>query len=64
MEGKGVNSGESVGILKYNILNCKIWSPRRGRLVNCVLLGHDNVKFDRVVQVIWANLHKALFPKK
>jgi len=48
--GKGVNSGESVGILVYNIWNCKIWSSRSGRLVNCVLLGHDNVKFDRVVQ--------------
>jgi hypothetical protein len=50
VEGKGVNSGESVGILKYNILNCKISSSRSGRFVNCVLLVHDNVKFDRVVQ--------------
>ena len=50
MEGKSVDSGESVGVLKYNILNCKIRSSRRSRLVNCVLLGHDNVKFDRVVQ--------------
>ena len=50
VEGKGVNSGESVVILKYNIFNFKISSSCSGRPVNCVLLGHDNVKFDRVVQ--------------
>lgn len=50
MEGKDVDSVESVGMLKYNISNCKIWSSRSGRLVNYVLLGHGNIKFDRVVQ--------------
>lgn len=34
MEGKGVNSGESVSILKYNILNFKMSSSHSGRLVN------------------------------
>jgi hypothetical protein len=53
VEGKGVNSGESVGLLKYNILNCKIWSSRSGRRVNFVLFGLDNVKFDRVVRAFW-----------
>jgi len=52
VKGKGVNSGESVGILKYNILNFKISSSHSGRLVNFVLSGHDNVKFDKFVQAL------------
>lgn len=52
MEGKGVNSGESVSILKYNILNFKMSSSHSGRLVNYILLGHENMKFERVVQAL------------